>query len=100
MSVFESVLADGTMAARSPERSIRHIPFLWQLKRTLHDARDIRKCLMTCAAGRSKKDAMSETGLASRAPSVRPCATVRVMMEVFSGRVGGRAALPPIFAGV
>jgi hypothetical protein len=43
MSVFESVLADGTMAARSPERSIRHIPFRWQLKRTLHDARGIRK---------------------------------------------------------
>jgi len=27
MSVPESTLADGTMAARSFERSIRHIPF-------------------------------------------------------------------------
>src|SRR5712691_11146126 len=36
MSIFESALADGTPAARSPERETRHIPFRWQLSKKLH----------------------------------------------------------------
>lgn len=51
MSVFESALADGNVAAHSPERTIRHIPFLGQLFIIYTNPCLWERDLLTCAPG-------------------------------------------------
>ena len=51
MSVYEGALADGTVAAHSPERTIRHIPFPEQLLIIYTNLACAKRELITCTQG-------------------------------------------------